>query len=571
MIMMSVIHVIAITFIAKLIFAFPTPEKIKELSNRLLEKYGEETFNDDLRVDSERTIAMQDQFDVRHNEIRITVDTDNKSISGIVTSKARNESDTLNSVWINFYDNLNVSLVSLNGENVGYVREENMLKLFTSGKINKGDEFEIKIEYNGKPENKGFDSFSFWKYDGYPCVYTLSEPTFAPTWWPCKDRPDDKFTSDMIINVDSALTATSNGLLINETIEGDRKIFHWRSSYPITTYLVAMTIGRYNQWQDEYRLSDNTVMPITYYSFPSLTEKAKTDWSNTPEMIDYFSGLFGEYPFINEKYGMVTFGWLNGAMEHQTISSMGYMTITGDFKYENIVAHELAHQWFGNSVSPASWKDIWLNEGFASYSEALWAEHRKGRTGLSEYMMQEDFGYFNSTVYNPEGFIFGSSVYQKGSWCLHMLRGVVGDSTFYRILRKYAGEYKFKNATTQQFQAICEEVSGTDLQYFFDQWIYKGKDRPVYEFSWKADEFDIPGQPHTYNLRIHLEQVQEGYKLYKMPIRILVETGFSVMELRFFNDSVAQDFVRPIQGKPLKVTFDADNWILKKVINKEYK
>lgn len=93
----------------------------------------------------------------------------------------------------------------------------------------------------------------------------------------------------------------------------------------------------------------------------------------------------------------------------------------------------------------------------------------------------------------------------------------------------------------------------------------------MYEFSWKADEFDIPGQPHTYNLRIHLEQVQEGYKLYKMPIRILVETGFSVMELRFFNDSVAQDFVRPIQGKPLKVTFDADNWILKKVINKEYK
>lgn len=165
----------------------------------------------------------------------------------------------------------------------------------------------------------------------------------------------------------------SNGLLqdVKDEANGERT-FYWKVTYPITTYLVSLAIGKYDKWSETYTSLDGSVrMPVDYYTYPSYTDNAKYDWRNTVDMIGFLSETFGEYPFINEKYGMAMFGWISGAMEHQTISSMGYRLITGDGRYESIVMHELAHQWFGDAVSPATWRDIWLNEGFATYCESL--------------------------------------------------------------------------------------------------------------------------------------------------------------------------------------------------------
>lgn len=566
------IQLAMVTFYSSTIFSFVKSDELQKFGMKVVNKYFESFYSDDLRIDDDYTIAMQNQFDVLHNKILINVDTENKKIYGKVNSRSRNESDTLNSIWINLYDNMKVNSITIDGQRVLFDRDDNMLRINSRGLMKKDDEFELEIDYEGTPVSTGFDSFSFWKFDGFPSVYTLSEPTHAPTWWPCKDLLDDKFTSEMIIDVDSALTATSNGLLLEVISIDNRKTFHWSSQYPITTYLVAMTIGRFDYWQEEYTsLDSNVKMPVVYYCYPSLTKKAKIDWSNTVEMIHFYSSLFGEYPFLNEHYGMVTFGWRNGAMEHQTLSSMGYMTVTGDYRYENIVAHELVHQWFGNSVSPATWKDLWLNEGFASYGEALWEEHKKGKKALSEFMMEEDLGYFKGTVYDPAGMIFGTTVYQKGSWCMHMLRGVMGDSIFFKTLYDFHAKYKYKNATTKQFQKVCEDVSGMNLEYFFDQWIYKGEDRPEYEYSWRADKFDGAETVDTYNLRLNLKQVQKGYPVYKMPVRVTVITDAGEQELVFYNERVEQEFTHPVKGKPIEVIIDRDNWILKKVRKVDYK
>ena len=523
-------------------------------------------------VDSS-VIAYQNLYDVGNYRLQLSFDIKKKYIFGNLEMNALNLSDTLNKIYMNFSDNMKVNKVLLNGTETSFTRGNDFIKIDSKDKSFRSENFLIEINYEGPPKNTGFDSFGFKTFDNEPAIYTLSEPDNAPTWWPCKDLISDKFTSEVIMTVPSQLTAVSNGLLqeVKEDSDGN-KTFYWKSNYPITTYLVSIAIGKYDNWSDTYFTPDSSKkMNVDYYTYPSYTEKAKVDWENTVGMIDYFSKTFGEYPFINEKYGMAMFGWTSGAMEHQTITSMGYTLVTGNRKYEEVVVHELVHQWFGDAVSPKTWKDIWLNEGFATYGEALWVEHLNGKEAYKDYLKQQDYGYFQGTVYDPEGFIFGPSVYKKGAWCLHMLRGVVGDSVFFNILKSYYEKYKYKNADTWDFKNVCEQVSGTDLTYFFNQWIFNGKGRPDYRYSWKSDDFMDQKNSGVYTLRLNLRQVQKDSEVYKMPVKIKIKTDKGEEEFTFFNDLKTQQFEQPVNGKPLEVIIDNDNWILKKIEKEEYK
>ncbi len=584
-----ILIIISCSFTVSTIRAKVTKQNLKKIVHLLADKYIQLKYGDPEREDDPRIIAMQNQFDVQKCKLDLSYDFNDEKLYGTVYITSQDLSDTLNQIYLNLYSNLKVNYVKIDnieaefyqGANFSSPRDskieqsyyKNYLVINSKGKLTNKQDFTIEINYEGKPKDNGFDSFSSKKIDDNEVVYTLSEPSFAPAWWPCKDILTDKFLAETRITVPPDYMAASSGILKDVTTseKGD-KIFDWVSNYPISSYLVSFTVAKYDRWDTVYvALDTSKKMPLEYFSYPKYTKAAKKDWIKTPEMIHTFATLFGEYPFINEKYGMAMFGWRGGAMEHQTLTSMGYTLVTGNGSNESIVAHELVHQWFGDAVSPESWKDIWLNEGFASYGEVLWDEHLKGKQILKTEMSYKDFGLFRGTVYNPSGFIFSSVVYQKGAWCLHMLRGVTGDSVFFKILSTYYDKYKYKNANTSQFKAVCEEVSGLDLSAFFDEWIFKGTGRPSYEYSYKVDDFMGDKNSEVHTLRINVEQKQSDYDVYKMPIRITVVTDDGEQELKFYNLKKRQQFEQPVRGNIKNVLFDRDNWILKEVKKVDYK
>jgi aminopeptidase N len=564
----------------------------KQLVRKVYEYYLDRTQDGNQREEDPLILARQNLFDVQTYDLSLSFDIPNKSIDGELVMTASSMSDTLNLIYLNFYQNMTVSGVQFStskgtepgssifsfdiAEAVSYKREGDYVIITLNRNLNHAEEFAVKINYSGKPKSTGFDSFTFKQIHGNAVIYNLSEPNYGPVWWPSKDLPDDKALSTLRLRVPTGLNAVSNGILDDSTQNGDgTTTFIWKNSYPISTYLVSLVVSRFSYWEDSYTSLDGyKQMPVVYYAFPKDSASASTDWKKTPEMIRFFANTYGEYPFINEKYGMAEFGWVQGAMENQTITSMGYLLINGQETFENVVVHELAHQWFGDAVTLKDWKNIWLNEGFATYSEALWEEYTKGKDAYFKYMKNYDYGYFKGTVYNPEGYIFSPSVYatvyQKAAWVLHMLRGMLGDEIFFKGVRQYYERFKYKNAETADLQAVFEEVSGQNLQWFFDQWVYEGTGRPKYEYSWKFENFqDQPGTG-AYSVRLVLKQVQTDLEVYKMPVRITVVTSAGEKEYTVFNDKREQSFLLAVDSNPKELFVDKDGWILKKIAKGKY-
>ena len=300
-------------------------------------------------------------------------------------------------------------------------------------------------------------------------------------------------------------------------------------------------------------------MPVTHYVYPEDLADAQVDFTITVPAIDFFASVYGEYPFIEEKYGMAEFPW-GGAMEHQTLTSYGTVLIRGDHYYDYILVHELSHMWWGDWVTCRTWEDIWLNEGFATYSEALWFEDQGGFSDYKDYMAYLDwYGYFNGPIYDPWE-TFGRTVYKKGAWVLHMLRHVLGErQDLLDVLALYGSEHAYGTAITSEFQAAAETVYGASLDWFFQEWVY-GMNRPRYEYAWVTSNAG-----DHWDLMVHVDQVQTDCGLYTMPIDIVVETPQGSTTFVVWNDALSQDFFLEVAGQPTAVYFDPDNWILKSV------
>lgn len=547
--------------------------------------------SDGLRTDTPEALAHFSLYDALNYDLELSFDISERVLNGIVYVRLQPETDTLRTIYLNFYDNMKVTELKMGNimrtgidytselkrmpmEDVSFSQMNNYLtvKLSESQVPLKGDIIVLKIVYSGKPLKRGFDSFSFKEIYGNLYIYTLSEPNWGPVWWPSKDFPDDKALVNVSLRVPTGWWGISNGVLSDTINNGDgTTTFNWKSNYPISTYLVSIVCGKMIYWSDQYTSLDGTKqMPIMYFAFPKNYNNAKIDWERTPQMIKLYSKLFGEYPFIDEKYGMAEFGWTSGAMEHQTITSMGYLLQTGDKRFETVVAHELAHHWWGNAVTLKDWKNIWLNEGFATYSEALWIEYLNGRDAYLDFMKEKDFGYFSGTVYNPKAFINNyavyPTVYQKGAWVLHMLRGVMGDEKFFGAIRAYYERLRYKNAETSDFVEICEEFHGSKLDWFFDQWVYKGTGRPRYEYSWQKEDFQDQKGSGKFTVRVRIKQVQkdDDFPVYKMPVRITIKTKLGSQEFTIFNDEKDQTVQLVVDSEPIDVFLDKEGWILKK-------
>jgi aminopeptidase N len=308
----------------------------------------------------------------------------------------------------------------------------------------------------------------------------------------------------------------------------------------------------------------HALMPMVFYVYPEDLPKAKIDFSVLPDIMRTYAAIFGPYPFLREKYGVAEFS-VNSFREHQTLPSYGAARITGDHKNDFILAHELAHQWFGNSISVKSWSDVWLNEGFATYAYALWRERLDGKSAYFQVMKKLDRADLFGSVFiadpNDQDKLFSATTFYKGAWVLHMLRHVMGDKSFFRALRTYVRSFSYKNVSTDDFKRVCESEYGRPLDWFFKEWIY-GSDRPEYKYNWTTVSRD--GNKYTLELKVYQEQKDSGVFVMPLDVVVMTSTGERKFVVWDTLKSQAQRHApRACGGQPMVDRFKTANQNLK--------
>ncbi len=416
----------------------------------------------------------------------------------------------------------------------------------------------LTITYHGIPRTTGFGSFGIGTQEnGSPTLWTLSEPYGAKDWWPTKQDLNDKIDSiDLYITTPTPYRVGSNGLLVSEDTLNGSITYHWKHRYPIAYYLISMAVADYIVFQQDIVIGASTI-PMLTYSYADNPTMAELNAGDVAQQMPLYSQLFGLYPFANEKYGHAQFGW-GGGMEHQTMTSIG------GWSYE-LSAHELAHQWFGDKVTCASWHDIWLNEGFATYLQGLcyaylapqyWHAYLQGTV---DAITSEAGGSVFCTDTTDIGRIFSSRLtYRKGAMVLHMLRWVCGDSAFYLGCTNYLNDpaLAYGSARTSDLVSHLEATSGLDLTEFMSDW-FTGEGFPTYTMQWAQDGngqvdltlFQSPSHPSTSFFEM---PVPIRFKNNNMDTTVVVDHTFS---------GEAFSFNLPFQAD--SALLDPDIWILR--------
>ncbi|MAS35727.1 MAG: metallopeptidase [Anaerolineaceae bacterium] len=422
-------------------------------------------------------------YDAVHYTLDLDVDFDSSEIAGTVTMEALATQNL--SVFNLDFLGFDITSIVVNEVEANFTRRGRELRITPPEPLLDGDAFTVAVTYGGIPGAGVEDADSFsrgWNwYDGG--VFVASEPIGAAAWYPVNDHPRDKATYTFEITVEQPYVVAANGLLRDVIEEGDQMTYIWQSDYDMASYLATVNIAEFVE------VTEAGPVPIRNYFPARLADDAQQVFAETSDMMAFFIDTFGPYPF--DVYGVVVADTpLFFALETQTISLFGAQVVPGavDGVIPNLsnteitVAHELAHQWFGNSISPANWGDIWLNEGFATYASALWVEHRYGAESFESML---DFFYANIARrdFTPgaplEDGLFSTGVYQQGAWTLHALRQEVGDEAFFDILRTYVERLQYSNASTDDFIALAEEVSGQELGDLFDAWLFAGGVPPI--------------------------------------------------------------------------------------------
>jgi aminopeptidase N len=502
-------------------------------------------------------------FDVLHYGIDITVDIPNDTIWATVDVTVLSLSDTLSTLRLHFVG-LTVESVLVNGSPASFSRPDSFLLVDLGGVIPSGDTFVVTVNYHGLPTTGG-GVFGGGLTIEPGIAYVDVEPYGAKRWIPCNDNPADKALSDLIVTVPVGYDVVGNGVLVDSTLGSNWWTFHWRESYPIATYLLVFAARDFVHIVDTFNYGTYS-MPVIHWVIPPDSLNAVSEFAHTTDMLEFFSDTFGLYPFINEKYAHVEIPiW--GAMEDQTNTFYGFPIIGGQ-GHDWVIAHELAHQWWGDAVTLGTWADIWLNEGFATYCEALYIGHRDGGNAYHDYVVENILNYYINhepyppfPIYNPPS-LFTTVSYEKGAAVLHMLRRIVGDSLFFAILREYYDLYGYGNAVTEDFINVCESVSGQDLDWFFEEWVYL-PGHPVYHYSWNYETVT----PDSYNIFLNINQVQDhnlGIPTYIMPvdIGIVLSTGDTAL-FTVWDSLDEQSFVLSTDETPVDLLFDPYDWILK--------
>jgi len=517
-------------------------------------------------------------YDVKFYDLLLSVSNENTVIEG--RASIRIEPVTpMDTLVLELQEALEVSDVVLKDEILGpdyffhpdFLHDQDVIYIPLDRVRDTGESFVVTIGYGGEAgQNRGFFAGITSATDpefGFNVTYTLSEPLNAKDWFPVKQVLEDKIDSVwMRIECGNHLMAASNGLLVKiEQMEGMKHVFHWKTRYPIAYYLLSIAVADYRDFSFHAPLredSDSVLVQNYIYDSDLVFLEYEKQIRDTGPMITTFSELLINYPFSKEKYGHAM-APMGGGMEHQT------MTTIHGFRFF-LVAHELAHQWFGDYVTCGNWQDIWINEGFASYMEYVAAQQLMGQEAADGWMsnaMSIALGETAGSVFVPVDqvedtyrlFDYGLS-YKKGAILLHMIRyRIDDDELFFGILRKYLTLFGDGLATGADFLEILEGESGMEFSCFFDQWYY-GEGYPGFNLHWYQ---------HDDSLQLRSEQSSTApgvTPLFETPFDIEIRyTGGATERVRFFQDEPVEEFSHPVSGLVEDILFDPDNFLLKKV------
>ena len=414
-------------------------------------------------------------YDVEHYTIDLTFDPTPNTINALVLIDAT-ATESLEAFSLDFVGH-EVSAVTIDGSEVAFQRRDGELIIEPAAMIASGQTFQTSVSYSGTPAPVRSMALPFdlgWRTDPSGVAYVVSEPDGGRSWLPLNDHPSDKATYTFMITVPDPLIAAANGTLVERITDLGWATWVWESPEPMASYLATVVIGDLAIVEDT---NGTAVSGVAIRNvLPDDLSAASLDVLSTQgEMISFFEQIFGEYPFAT--YGIAVVDGFEAALENQTLSIFGRDMVDFPGFFEIVLVHELAHQWFGNSLTPGDWGDVWLNEGFATYAEWLWIEHTRGESAMLSTIRGSRNQMALAADLEPPGNppaddLFSGSVYIRGGLVLHALRIQIGDEAFFETLLSYTSRYRDGVVRTSDFVAVAESVSGQDLGDLFDRWLY---------------------------------------------------------------------------------------------------
>lgn len=500
-----------------------------------------------------------DNYDLKYHRFFLFADPAVTYISGSVTSYFVATRSAMSSIQFELYSAMSADSAIHHGLKKNVNHTGNVITIPFGEIIPEGALDSVTVYYHGNPTTSGFGSFGSEIHGGAPGMWTLSEPYGASDWWPSKNDLTDKIDSiDVFCVTPKGNHVASNGLLISETPYGaNSTLAHWKHRYPIASYLIAIASTNYARFSD-YLVSGTDSLEVLNYVYPEDSVLLRQNAKSVLPSLALFEDLFTPYPYRAEKYGHAQFGW-GGGMEHQTMTFLG----KGAFNPE-IIAHELAHQWFGDFITCGSWHDIWLNEGFATYCAALRYENIDPyywpiwkQINIKSICSQPAGSVYCDDTTSVNRIFSGRLSYSKGAMVLHMLRWVVGDENFFKGIKAYLNDprLRFGFARTDDFKKHMEVASGRDLTGFFADWIY-GQGYPKYTVN-ISQSLD-----NSLSVRLYQSQSHTSVSFFEMPVPVKFFGENRDTTIVFIHTFSGQIFAANPGFAIDSVKFDPDLWLI---------
>jgi len=499
--------------------------------------------------------AQNPAVDVLHYRIGVGVPAEGEEIDARVELTVMPVAKPLATLDLDFIG-YTIDEVTVDGQPAPFTREHGQLRIATGGK---SETFRASVRYHGKPSDGLIIRAN--KY-GRRGVFADNWPNRAHLWFPSVDHPSDKATVEFIIDAPPAYEVIANGLRVGTaTLPDGRKQTHWSESMPIPVHCMVFGAGGLSV----VGVGSVEDTEITYYLDPEDRDAGVRQLGRTRQMVRIFSTMFGPFPY--EKLALVESSTRYGGMENATAIFLDEKKIGGNVSLEPLVAHEIAHQWFGDAVTQNEWSDVWLSEGFASYFEAVFFERADGREAFLAHMRGEREIYLKANREKPRPVydrpaelmqLLSAFTYEKGAWVLHMLRGVMGDGPFFAAVHEYYMRHRNGNASTADLRAIMERHAGQPLGWFFKQWIFEAG-HPLYAFAWKWDAGKVA---------VTIEQRQTG-ALFRMPVVVEVRGNARVQRETVLVDERREEIEFASVEAPTSVVMDPDEVILKEMVTAE--